>query len=90
MLSNIWVVHIRTGHINLWIPFPMFVLRDLLLSLDDLCEVILPRFGLPNYAAIIGELLYALTDMPPGMPLVDVQTEEADVLIRPMERRAHA
>lgn len=83
--SGVWVVRIRADHFHLTIPLPLYVLTDLLESMEDLCEVILPRFGLPNYAALLRQALKAIGEVPLGGPLVDVQTEDADVTIRRIE-----
>lgn len=83
------MLRIRAGRVNLWLPLPAYVLTDLVQSLEDLCEVILPRFGLPNYARSLHDLLRALIDMPENTPLIEVYSDEADVVIKRIERGGH-
>lgn len=87
MWSNgaLWSVRVKAGGIRLILPLPVYVLADLLQAWEDLCEVILPRFGLPNYAALLRELMGELTDVPPGLPLLDVRAKDTAVAVRRVE-----
>lgn len=80
----IWGLSIDTTGFHLRMPLPLFVLRDLVDAWDDLLEIILPRFGLPNYAAVLRGVLDALIDLPEGMPLLDVDTEGTRVTCAPL------
>lgn len=79
---QIWKLYIRAGQMNLWLPLPLFVLTDLLVSLEDLCEVVLPRFGLPNYAAALRDFVQSLVELPWDTPLVDVKAKDAHIELR--------
>lgn len=61
------------------IPVPVYVLTDLLESMEDLCEVILPRLHLPNYAAVLRAFITALLEMPMDGPLFAVRTAEVEI-----------
>lgn len=71
--TGIWLLHIRSGRTRLCLPLPLYVLTDALFSLRDLCALILPRFGLPNYAAVLYEALMAIGEMREA-PLMDIET----------------
>ncbi len=73
-------VRVRSGGFRLWLPVPLWVLDDTLASAEDLCEIVLPRLGLPNYATAARTLLRALED-PDGEPLVDVSAGDVDVRV---------
>lgn len=81
-----WWLKLRIHHFALSVPLPVYVLRGLLVSLADLCEVILPRFGQPNYAAALYELFVSLADMPKGQPLVAVRTEDVCIQCKRLGR----
>lgn len=85
--AGLWGLRLRIKRLNLWLLLPLYILTDLLASLSDLCEVILPRLGLPNYAGALHELVAALTDMPPHMPLVDIHVDEVDITCKRIEWR---
>lgn len=74
--GGLWRLRIRTRKVNLLLPLPLYVLDDLLESLEDLGQVILPRLGMPNYVLALREAIMALADIPPDCPLVAIQTGE--------------
>lgn len=71
-----WWIKIRAKGFRFAVPLPAYVLSDLLLSLADLGEVILPRLGKPNYLAAAYALFQSLKHMPTDMPLVAIDTED--------------
>lgn len=76
---SLWLLRIRAGNFRLLLPVPMHVLSSLLLSLDDLCEVILPRAGQPNYVHTVRRVLQETFSLPADMPLVSVRTDNVDI-----------
>lgn len=80
--KSIWRLSLHTESITLWLPLPLFVLTDLLRAAEDLCEVILPRLGLPNYAAQLREVLQAIAAALGDEPLVEIQTRQAHISCR--------
>ena len=82
--GGLWMVKIHVEKMRLWIPIPAFVLLDLLESIADLCEVILPRFGQPNYGAAAYALVASLVDMDGDEPLVDIQMEDVSIYCKRM------
>lgn len=88
MWSNwqLWTLRLRVSNINLWLPVPVFVLTELLASWSDLCEVILPRLGYPNYAGMLYALVMTLTDFPPGESMLDISTGDVHLRLRRVGR----
>lgn len=77
--AGLWSLRIWAGGVRLWLPLPMYVMDDLLRAWEDLCEIILPRFGQPNWAAALRTLVESLIDLPDGMPLLDVKAGEVHI-----------
>lgn len=74
---SLWQVSFHMGRVRVWLPLPLYVFIDALESARDLCELILPRFGLPNYAGLIVGALRALTEG----TLVHVETSDVNIKI---------
>lgn len=69
--GGIWRISVWGERVNLSLPMPMYVFADIIDSMADLCAVVLPWFGLPNYAVLLGELFEAL-GAASGEPLLTV------------------
>ncbi len=81
--GGVWRLHIRVDKLHIILPVPLYVLTDLLDSMEDICELILPRFGHPNYAVLLRDLIAEL-NAGQDAPLVDITTGDARVLITPI------
>lgn len=79
---GLWQIFLRTKGLRLYLPAPTYVLMDLLVSIEDLCEVILPRIGKPNYARLLREVFGALLDVPANLPLIDIRTDDVDIILK--------
>lgn len=71
--GGLWIIRVRGGRVRLSLPFPMYVLTDLLESADDLCEVILPRLGITNPIRAAEEFIEAIITTDPEQPLLRIQ-----------------
>lgn len=80
--GGLWLVRIGAPGFRIRLPLPLYVLTDLLRSWEGLCALILPRLGLPNYAALLGELVAGLSALKPGEALADIQAEGVTVSLR--------
>ena len=75
--GGLWLVRVRAGKVRLCLPFPLYVLVGVCDAAEDLCALLLPRLGLPNYARLGRELLCALDGAG-----VEVDTAQCRVMIR--------
>lgn len=75
-------MRIHADSVHLTVPVPLYVLSDLFVAWEDLCEVILPRFGLPNYAQALHTFVASLIDLPVDTPLVEVRDGETEVIVK--------
>lgn len=83
--SSLWRLHLRADRLNLWVPVPLYVVRDLLLSMEDLGAVILPRLGMPNYPAVLRDLVEALLSASGEETLIDVHAGDVRIALGPLE-----
>ncbi len=66
--GGLWLgrIRLKEGGRCLCMPVPVYVLGDLLESAEDICALILPCLGLPNWAALLREMLCALCSADTG------------------------
>lgn len=88
--GGLWIVRIRHEKIRLAVPLPLYVLADALESAADLCALILPRVGLPNYPAELLQLVRGLGESNAGEPLADIESDGVRVTVRRLGERRNA
>jgi len=79
--GGVWGVRLRVGKVRLWLPVPVYVFEDLFGSIEDICAVLLPPLHLPNYAAMLRELLASM-GMGMDEPLVDIQADGVSICVK--------